>query len=208
LCWELDVGTIEQIIHNILVQPHAKIANFWSNVRHKFSIFKFEPVWIIRENTKPRGPRASASLPGWRPNRADRLWTAVAATMPAPTASLPPLPAHRSRRHAAATLEHPPEGAPPFFLLLPLTPRLCSSSRRVDADRHAPLPELRQRAPPLHYQAGQASTASSTRMRLEPPPQPLFPGRRTPPAIKLHPALPLRRCHPNDRLCPDHLPKP
>jgi hypothetical protein len=65
-------------------------------------------------------------------------------------------------------------------------PRLYSSLHCADANHRAPLPELRPRAPPLRCQANQASVASFVRRRLEPQPQPLFPGHQTPLAVKLH----------------------
>jgi hypothetical protein len=64
---------------------------------------------------------------------------------------------------------------PPLLLLTP-----C----RRQPSRH--VTELCPRAPPLRCQNGQASATSSTRRRLEPPPQLLFPSRQTPPTVKLH----------------------
>jgi hypothetical protein len=99
LCWELDVGTIEQIVHNISVQPHAKISNFWSNVRHKFSIFKFEPVWIIREKYKT----------AWAPS------VSLTARM-APKPCRPPLDSggcHRACAHGFAAAISRPRFPPP-----------------------------------------------------------------------------------------------
>jgi hypothetical protein len=94
------------------------------------------------------------------------------------------LPPHRHHPPPHAALRGTHHRRSYSVLLLPFTPHLCSS-RHADANCCTVLSELHPRAPPLHCLAGQASAASSARRCLEPPPQPLFPGRRTPPTVKL-----------------------
>jgi hypothetical protein len=149
----LDVSTIEKIIHQR-----------W----HPFSIFNFEPVWIIQGKYKivsaPRPHRPPSDSGRRRIARAHGFISAVS-RQPFQPSRAPSSTASCGFKRSAPSKELHLS----FFFF-------CSR----------PAPELCPRAPPLCCPASQASVASSVRRHLEPLPPLLFPSRRTPPVVKLH----------------------
>jgi hypothetical protein len=105
LCWELDVGTIEKIVHNIPSELHKKLVIFGARYVTHFEFLNLRQFWINWKKQNRVGPTHQSHGPNrGSPGHAECLLTVAAAALPALTASLPPfppaVPAHRSRRHA------------------------------------------------------------------------------------------------------------
>jgi hypothetical protein len=159
-------------------------------VRQPFSFFNFEPIWIIWGKYKTTWALITASRPGRRPDHTDRLRTAATATLPAPTASPPPFPTHRSHRHVAI-VRSCPASAPPRVMQLP-TVMPCS---RAPAESTTSLfPGRTSFCSFLHEKAPRTAAAAAI-------PWPTGTShRQASPA-----ALPRSRHHPNNCPRPGHL---
>jgi hypothetical protein len=89
-CYEFKVGTIDTVVPNISIEHHAKIGNIWSNIRHPFRFYNFQPVLNISENSEtmwepPVGDPVRTAVP----NRADGLLTTATTALPRPWSPLP-----------------------------------------------------------------------------------------------------------------------